>query len=283
MPYSFLTTFREGLEAALIVAIVLSYLHRVGQGRYSRSVWTGVLLALAGSLLAGGLLQLLAVELPGAAMEAIEGAAMFLAVGVLTWMIFWMRRQAATIGKHLRDRVDMALKTGSASALALLSFTAVGREGLETVLFLFAGVAVSKSALLYWLGAGLGLMAAVALGYLIYIGTARLPLKAFFTVTGVALIVLAAGLLTNGLKEFHEMGLIPGLGVRVWDTYDILPDNSTLGRALSAVFGYDSSPFMGQVVAYVGYLAPALVLFFSPQGGAAPRAQSVSSPRPKEA
>ncbi len=264
MVYSLLVTFREGLEAALLVAIVLSYLYRIGQRRYVSSVWLGALLAAGGSLLLGSALQLLALKVAGAALEAMESAAMFLAVGVLTWMLFWMRRQAQSMGTHLRQRVDRAVQVGSAPALALLAFTAVGREGLETVLFLFGGASVARSASLYWLGAALGLLAALAAGYFLFQGAGRLPLRAFFQVTGAALIVLAAGLLTQGLKELYELGLIPSLGGHVWDTYSVLPDNSLIGSVLGSVLGYDSSPFLGQVLVYLGYLIPAFVFFFRP-------------------
>lgn len=266
MPYSLLITFREGLEAALIIAIVLGYLGRLGQRALYGRIWLGAAIALLGSLVAGVALELLAVKLSGAALEALEGITMFLAVGVLTWMIFWMRRQAATLGGHLRSEVDTALKAGSGLALALLAFSAVGREGLETVLFLFAGAATTHSGLLYWIGGGIGLALATVAGYLLYKGTARLPLRAFFDVTGVALIVLAAGLLVGGLKEFREMGLFPTLGPHLWDTYSLLPDNSILGRFLAAVLGYDSSPMLIQVILYWTYLVVALALFFLGRG-----------------
>ncbi len=266
MAYSLLITFREGVEAALIIAIVFGYLGRLGEQRLYRRVWLGAGLALFGSVLAGVALQVIRVKLSGAALEALEGSTMFLAVAVLTWMIFWMRRQAASLGGHLRSQVDMALKTGSGVALALLAFSAVGREGLETVLFLFAGAGAAPSGLLYWLGAGSGLLAAGAAGYLLYVGTARLPLRAFFDITGVALIVLAAGLLVGGMREFREMGLFSNLGPHVWDTYGVLADNSSLGRFLAALIGYDSSPLLGQLVAYWTYLLAALGLFFLGRG-----------------
>jgi high-affinity iron transporter len=186
---------------------------------------------------------------------------MLFAVAVLTGMIFWMKRQAATIGRELRARVDAALRTGSAFALGLLAFTAVGREGLETVLFLFAGSGAADHASLYWLGAGAGLAIAAAIAYVVYAGSARLPLTAFFNISGALLMVLAAGLLVNGLKELHEIGAVPNLGPRLWDTYHVIADNSDFGRFLSTIFGYDSSPFLGLVIAYGAYLVPTLAFF----------------------
>lgn len=267
MAYSFLITWREGLEAGLIIAIVLAYLTRIGERERRRAVWLGALGALALSVALGGALEATATTLSGRALEAFEGSAMLLAVAILTWMLFWMRQQAATVGVHLRRQVEAALQRGSTFALAALAFTAVGREGLETALFLFAGSG-REDPLTYWMGALLGLGAAAALAVVFYAGSAKLPLSAFFNVTGVVLIVLAAGLLVNGLKELHEVGAVPDLGPHVWDTYDILPDNSELGRVASTLLGYDSSPYLGLVVAYVGYLVPALGFFLLGRRGA---------------
>jgi len=272
MGYSFLITAREGLEAGLIVAIVLGYLARTDQRRYWPHILLGTALALVGSVAVGAALEATASELSGKAQEAFEGGAMLFAVAVLTSMIFWMKRQASTMGAHMRQRVDVAIRSGSALALALLAFTAVGREGLETVLFLFAGAPNTGSSLLYWGGAGAGLAVAAAMAWVVYAGSARLPLRSFFNFTGVMLIVLAAGLLVNGMKELHEIGATPDLGPRLWDTYSVLADNSEIGRFMATIFGYDSSPLLGQVVAYTGYLALTLTLFAAGRGRPAPPA-----------
>lgn len=261
MTYSLLISLREGLEAGLIVAIILSYLRRTGGRDYFRPVLLGAALAFAGSVALGAGLELTAKELPGAATDAFEGFAMLFAVGVLTWMIFWMRRQAASIGRDLRAKVDTAVRAGSGVALVLLAFSAVAREGLETVLFLFAGSSSAESTPLYWGGVGLGLAAAGGLAWTIYAGSARLPLGPFFNVTGVLLIVLSAGMLVNGMVELSEVGYLPNLGAHVWDTYAWVPDNSETGRFLHTILGYQSSPYFWQVVAYVGYLVPVLLLF----------------------
>ncbi len=266
MLYAGLITLREGVEASLIIAIVLSYLSRIGQQRGHRVVLGGASLALFLSVASAAGLQLLTLDLPKAAQEATEGLTMLFAVAVLTWMLVWMRRQAVSLGGHLRAQVDQALQHGSLLALGLLAFTAVGREGLETVLFLLAGAGRSGPSTLYWAAALAGLLGAAMIGAVVYSGAARLPLRVFFDVTGVILIVLAGGLLVNGLKELHEGGLLPGLGPRVWDTYDLLPDNFGLGALLSAVVGYDASPFLGQVVPYAAYIPGALALFFAGRG-----------------
>lgn len=267
MAYSFLITWREGLEAGLIIAIVLAYLGRVGEAGRRRYVWFGAVAALALSVALGAALEATATTLSGRALEAFEGSAMLLAVVILTWMIHWMRRQATTLGSSLRRQVDAALRGGSTLALAVLAFTAVGREGLETALFLFAGSG-REDALAYWLGALGGLGFAAALAALFYAGSGRLRLAIFFNVTGALLVVLAAGLLVNGLKELHEVGAVPDLGPHVWDTYELLPDNSQAGRLAATLLGYDSSPYLGLVVAYVAYLTTAFGLFFAGRGGA---------------
>lgn len=263
MVYAALITLREGVEAALIIGIVLSYLARIGQRTSHRVVWAGVGVALASSVGAAALLTWLRVELPGALQEAIEGLTMLLAVGVLSWMLVWMKRQAVTLGAHLRSQVDHAVAGGSGLALGVLAFTSVGREGLETALFLVAGAARNGEGALYWGGAVAGLAGAALIGVAVYRGSARLPLGRFFDLSGAALIVLAGGLLMNATKELGELRWLPPLGPRVWDTYGVLPDNIGLGSFLSAVIGYDASPFLGQVVLYVGYLGVTAALFFA--------------------
>lgn len=278
MLFSFLVTLREGLEAALIVAIILGSLARTGRRGKTWPLWVGVAAAAAATLSAAVGLQLLAVELPGRVQEAVEGVAMLLAVGVLTWMVFWMRAQARQLGVALRERVDGALSAGSAFALALLAFTAVGREGLETALFLFAGHTRAESEFAYWGGALAGLVVATAAGFTVYSGSRRLPLRAFFTTTSLLLVLLTAGLLANGMKELHEARLLfPHLGPRLWDTYEVLPDNAGFGRFLAALVGYDASPFLGQAAAYAVYvtLVPTLYLWSGRTGapGSPPRAE----------
>lgn len=267
MFYPFIIALREGIEAALIVAVLLGYLKRTGQAHYSRQIWAGVVLAILVSICAGVVLNVLAAEISGTALELLEGSAMLLAVVILTWVVTWMKRHASSVGNQLRVQADAAMATGSVSALALLSFTAVGREGLETVLLLFAGLWVGQSIFAYWFGAGLGFAIAIGIGAVVYQSALILPLRSFFNVTGVLIILLAAGLLANGLKEIAEAGVLT-LGPRVWDTYDFIADNSTLGRFLAAMLGYDSSPALGQVLAYGVYGVTTMTLFLMGREGA---------------
>jgi len=260
MSSSFIITLREGLEAGLIVAIILAYLKASGQRPHFRTVLISAVAAVAVSLSVGAAIFAIAGEFAGRSAEAFEGAAMLLAVGVLSWMVVWMKRQAAGIKKTLETDVAQAIGVGSAFALALIPFTAILREGLETAVFLFAATRTSTP-LESTIGASAGILAALGLTWGIYSGGYRINLRVFFNVTGVLLIVLAAGLLVNGLKELHEAGVISNLGPHVWDTYNVVADNSQLGKFLGPILGYDSSPYLGLVIAYVAYLVLALSFF----------------------
>jgi high-affinity iron transporter len=191
---SLLITLREGLEAALIIGIILAYLARTNNRQGFKPVWLGVSLAVLGSLIAGATFWRLSVEFSGQAEEIFEGLAMFVAAGVLTWMIFWMRRQAVDIKLHLHAQIQSVLTSGSSLGLVILAFIVVAREGIETVLFLFAATRVDESPILFTVGGFVGLVIAIAIGYSIYKGSSRLNLRTFFNVTSVVLIVFAAGL-----------------------------------------------------------------------------------------
>jgi high-affinity iron transporter len=259
-----LITLREGLEAALIIGIILAYLAKTDNRQGFKPDWLGASLALAASLAAGSIIYFSAGELSGQAEEIFEGSAMFLAVGVLTWMIFWMRRQAADIKAHLHAQIQSVLTSGSSLGLAVIAFVVVVREGIETVLFLFAAGRIAESPILFASGGFLGLAIAIGIGYSIYQGASRLNLRAFFNVTSLALVVFAAGLLAHGIHEFHEAGIIPPLVDHVWDIEHILPEKSTFGRFLTALFGYNANPSLVEVVAYFSYLSLTLVGYLRP-------------------
>ncbi len=261
---SLLITLREGLEAALIIGIILSFLAKTGNRQGFKPVWLGVSLAVACSLIAGAFIYLLAGEFTGQAEEVFEGTAMLLAVGVLTWMIFWMRKQAVNIKAHLHTQIQSVLTSGSSLGLVILAFAVVVREGIETVLFLFAATKVAESPLLFTLGGLLGLTIAIGIGYGIYKGASRLNLRTFFNVTSLLLIIFAAGLLAHGIHEFHEAGIIPPVIEHVWDINHILPEKSTPERFLTAIFGYNANPSLVEVVTYFAYLTAALGGYFRP-------------------
>lgn len=202
---------REGFEASLIVGIVLAFLNRTGRRQGFAAVWAGTIAALTISVATAALLFAIGAELQGRAAAAFEGGAMLFAAALLTWMIFWMRRQARTIKRELEEQVEHALATGSAFALALVAFVGVLREGVETALFLF-GTVEGSNKLVAGTGATIGLAGAVMLGYLFYRGAARLNLRKFFMVTSVLLLVFAGWLLAQGLHELAEGGVLPESG-----------------------------------------------------------------------
>jgi high-affinity iron transporter len=199
---------REGFEASLVVGIVLAFLDRSGRRDRFLPVWAGAAAALAVSALVGAALFLVGAELKGRAEAAWEGATMLVAAALLTWMIFWMRRQARSIRRELEQRVSSALASGSSLGLVLVVFVGVLREGVETALFLFSTVAGSNP-LTQTSGAVAGGAVAVVLGYAFYRGASRLNLRWFFTATSVVLLVFAGYLLARGLHELAEAGVLP--------------------------------------------------------------------------
>lgn len=275
---SLLITLREGLEAALIVSIVLAYLGRTGHRKEFGKVWLGVGAAVLTSLLAGAILFVSVGELSGRAEEIFEGLAMLTAVAVLTYMVIWMKRQAADIKAHLEADVNRALGAASGLALAILAFVAVGREELETVLFLFAAVRTSTP-MESVLGGSLGLGIAALLGYLAYKGSHRLNLRWFFNVTGVLLILFAGGLLAQGIHELQEAAVFPVVMEEVWNTNPLLNEKEGLGSFLKAMLGYNGNPELLEVVIYGLYLVVALAYFLRQPASRRKPSQS-KSPQP---
>jgi high-affinity iron transporter len=260
MGQSLLVTLREGLEAGLIVVIVLTYLRSAGQRAYWKHALLGTAAAIAVSLVLGAVIFVAAGEFEGRAEQVFEGSAMLTAVVVLSWMIVWMKSQAIHIRGHLQAQVQSALAVGSALALAAIPFVAVLREGIETALFLFAAARTSTP-VESTLGAGLGLAGALALSYLFYRGGRRINLRLFFNVTGVLLILFAAGLLAHGIHEFQEASLVPPVVEHVWNMNGVLDDGDGVGEWLKGIFGYNGNPSLVEVVAYPLYLAVAFWYF----------------------
>lgn len=248
-----LITLREGLEAALIVGVVLSVLRKLGQSDRTRPVWWGVLAAVGTSLVAGLALNALGVAFEGRGEEIFEGVAMLLAAAVLTWMIFWMLRQGRQVQVELESDVRQAVRGGNAWALFSLAFVAVVREGIETVLFLTAA-AFNASPVQTLVGGALGLVIAIALGWLMFAAGKRIDVRAFFRVTGFLLILFAAGLFAHGVHELQEAAILPTIVGHVWDVNPLLNENGTVGTFLKALFGYNGNPSLLEVIVYVAYL-----------------------------
>lgn len=281
MGASFVIALREGIEAALIVSIVLAYLKQIGASDRSRLVWWGTGLAIVLSAALGTAIFVAGAEFEGTAEQIFEGLVTLAAVGVLTWMIFWMRRQGARIKSELQEKVDTALVSGGL-ALAGLAFFAVLREGIETALFLFAatkGTAVEGTAVApatQVIGAVLGLALAVVLGVLLYRGGIRMNLRSFFRVTGLILIVVAAGLFAYSLHELQEAGWLPILEATAFDLSASLPDDAGLGAILRGLVGYNADPTWLEVVGWLAYLVVVGGLFL--QGPVQPGTKSRPEP-----
>lgn len=266
----FLIMLREGLEAALIVGIIASYLQQTGAGAWLPTIWVGVFLAIAMSLFVGALLLFARAEFPQKAQEGFEAVVGLAAVVMLTTMVFWMKKAGRTIGAELRHSVDQALTgtSGTAWALIGMAFFAVAREGLESVFFLLAifqqspGPAASLSAL-----AGVAISALA--GYAFFRWGIRIDLRRFFRWTGIFILVVAAGLLSGVLRSLHEAGLWNLLQARIYDFSEILPASGLPGTILGGLFNYQEAPTLGEALVYVAYLAITLVLFLRPAATAA--------------
>jgi high-affinity iron transporter len=264
MGATFVIALREGIEAALIVSIVLAYLKQLGASDRARLVWWGTALAVALSAAIGTAIFIAGAEFEGAAEEIFEGLVTLAAVGVLTWMIFWMRRQAHKIRGELQDSVDQAIAGGVDARLAVMTvaFLAVAREGLEAALFLIAA-ATTEEGWAVLIGGLIGLALASVLGALVVLGGRRLPMRQFFTVTGLILIVFAAGLVSRTVLWLQAAGELGTVWNNVYDltAYRWLTVSTESGRFLGAMFGWDPRPSIEQVVAYLLFLVTVAWLF----------------------
>ena len=250
---SYLLSLREGIEAALIIGIVIGALRKIRRTDLVPALWWGVLSAAAVSTLAAVLLTSFGLELEGPAEPIYEGATMLLAAGILTWMIFWMSQQARTLKSELEEGVNKAAASAGGRAIFWLAFVAVVREGVELALFLTASI-FATDVLQTAIGAALGLGTAILLGWSIFAAIVRLDLRRFFQVTGFLLILFAAGLVAHSVHEFNEVGLIPSIIEHVWDLNPVVSEDSTFGLFLKALFGYNGNPSLTEVLAYLGYL-----------------------------
>jgi high-affinity iron transporter len=285
------TGLREGVEAALIVSIILAYLSRTGNGRHAGRIWLGVVSALVLSVVLGALIFVTIGEFQSPYEQMFEGATMLLAAAVVTWMLFWMRRQSASVSGELRAAVDRALTEGGLVGLTALAFLAVIREGLETALFLVgqASAARSESAAgagSVAAGAVVGLGLAVAIGVGFYQGSRRIDLARFFRWTGVALIFIAAGLVSHAVSEFVEAGVITFGTQTLFDISAVLPDDpesgNVLGMVLRSLFGYNAHPEIITFAAWFAYLAIALPLYLRPTKPRPPKRVETPVERPVE-
>jgi high-affinity iron transporter len=252
---------REGVEASMIVAILLAYLNRIGRREHFRDVFLGVgaalILATAGGAVAYETIR----SYDGSRAQTIfETVTYLVAATVLTYMTFWMRKHARSLSKELRARADAALDGRARWGLALLAFQAVGREGLETVVFTLA-IIFSTSTAGALGGATIGLAGALVIAFVIYRLGHRLNLSKFFTVIGLLLMVFAAGLLADAVENLQELGWLPVLTTPMWHSARLLSEDSSFGDVLHSFFGYSDAPTPLQLLIYAGYLAIVILAF----------------------
>jgi len=264
---NYLIGLREGLEASLIVTILVAYLVKSDRRQLLPRIWAGVAIAVAVSLAFGALLTFGPRGLTFEAQEAIGGSLSILAVGFVTWMVFWMARAARGIGGELRGRIDVAAEGGRWS-LVVVAALAVGREGLETALFIWAATEAAThataSSVPAWqpiTGAVLGLATAVVLGYLLYRGAVRINLTRFFTWTGAFLIVIAGGVLAYGVHDLQEAGILPGLNNLAWDVSGTVDESSWYGSVLKGVFNFSAQTTWLQAVVWTLYVGVTMTCF----------------------
>ncbi|HEX9779953.1 MAG TPA: FTR1 family protein [bacterium] len=251
---TFVIVFRETLEAGLIVGIILTMLARMRAMRYAPHVWSSTALAVGLSVLAGWVLGAMTEGVQGDWQKIIEGTISIAACGVLTYMVFWMERQARRLRPEIEEQVETAVSRRELAAIILLPFLAVFREGAETVLFLQA-VAMQSSQTASLQGGLLGAGLAIGVTATVFIGGRRVPLKPLFRTTGVLLLLIASGLLAYGIHELQELGWIPTLVYPVWDINHLLNERAGIGSFLKALFGYNGNPSLIEVIAYAVYLS----------------------------
>lgn len=256
---NYLIGLREGLEMALIVTILVAYVVKVGRRDVLSKLWIGVGIALVVPLGIGALLTWGPYALSFEAQEIVGGTLSLIAVGFVTWMIFWMGKTARSMKSTLQHRLDSVL-VGAGWGVVILAMLSVGREGIETALFVWATVASIGGGWEPVIGAVLGLVTAAVLGFLLYRGMVRINLGSFFTWTGAFLILVAGGVFAYGIGDLQEAGVLPGANIHAYDISAVIPSSSWYGTALAGILNFNPSPTWFQVIAWVGYIA--VVTFF---------------------
>jgi high-affinity iron transporter len=261
---SYLIGLREGLEATLVVSILVAFLVKSDQRRYLPHVWVGVAAAAALSVAFGAVLTYTNATLSFTQQELFEAVASTAAVVFVTWMIFWMRRMSRRIAGELRGKLSQAIAMGSA-AVVLMAFLAVAREGLETALLFFSAVQGATTTAGPLIAILAGIATAVVIGWLMYASAVRFNLGRFFFWTGILLILVAAGILKYAVHDFQESGVLPGLSTTAFDISGALPPDAWYATVLAGMFNVTPTPSVLETVAWIAYAVPVMVLFLLPQ------------------
>lgn len=256
---SFFIAFREGLEAFLIVGIIISYLFKIGERRYIKHVIFGVILAIVLSIGLAYIFELLFGGLEGKVEEIFEGSVMLLAVVVLTYMIFWMNNQARRIKSDVEISVEKAVDKGRIFSLFFLGFIVVFREGAETVLF-FRAISYQIGSRELIIGGAIGIVSSIVLALIFFISTIKINLSLFFRITGILIVLIAAGLLSTSIHEFQEAGVLPIIKDNIYDISHILSTDSIAGGILKSLFGYNPSPSLLEIIIYLTYITVIIIL-----------------------
>lgn len=278
---NYLIGLREGLEASLVVCILVAYLVKTGNKDKLAPLWLGVGLAAAVSLAFGAGLEFGTQELTFKAQEAIGGTLSIVAVGLVTWMVFWMKRTARHLKAELHGKLDAALAMGT-GALVATAFLAVGREGLETSLFVWRSVDAAGDGAGPLIGVLLGIGSSILLGWLFYRGALKINLSKFFTWTGAMLVVVAAGVLAYGVHDLQEADFLPGLNNKAFDISTTIPPDSWYGTLLKGTFNFQPDPTVLQVIVWALYLVPVLALFLAPSPAKRTKAEPAAESAPSE-
>lgn len=250
---NFLIGLREGIEAALVVSILITYLVRTNRNSLIKFVWYGVAAAVGASILIAVGLESISGELSDTLEPLFAGVVSFVAVGFVTWMIFWMKRSARTISSDLRSALDNAAVSGGAIAVALMALVAVLREGAETAIFFWAAAHATGNSVASVLGLVLGLGTAVIVGWIFYRSTSTINLSKFFKITSILLVFVAAGVLSYGIHEFQEVAWLPGDGNVLLDLSGVLVEGSFLATLAAGLFNLKPTTTTLQVIGYALY------------------------------
>ena len=277
---NYLIGLREGLEASLVVVILIAWLVKTNRRDLIPKIWTGVAVAVAISLAFGCLLTFGPKGLTFEAQEAIGGGLSIIAAGFVTWMVLWMAKSARGLSKELQAAVDRAAAGTARGGLVALAMLAVGREGLETAMFLWAATRSAGnggSAVNPLVGGLLGIFTAIALAWLSYRGVLKLNLAKFFTWTGGILILIAGGVLAYGVHDLQEAGIVPGLHTLAWDISSVIAPTSVVAVVAKGIFNFTPAPTVLEVIVWVSYVAVVMTLFVRTiRAGKAPKSATGS-------